>query len=129
MQHAKTRDTVPKEPNRAQSAPSSRGSPPRSDGDDTGVEVAYDQLFGTPALQQEQHERTSPFEVDTPDGEPPDPPPLGISAYPPERAGYELAFRAAYEFPHALMLVMRGIRKGLKRGKKAATEAGGQRDE
>jgi hypothetical protein len=70
-------------------------------------------------------ERESPFEVSSPDTPPPDPPPLGVRLYAPQRALYESAFEAAYKYPDDLMLVMQGVRKGLKRGKEAATEAGG----
>jgi hypothetical protein len=92
--------------------------------------VQYDDLFGTPALgtdtEDEDEGLGCPFEgLHTPE-EPPDPPPLPFTSYPPKRELYEAAFRAAYKYPDALMLVMQGVRKGLKRGKKAARRAGGQ---
>jgi hypothetical protein len=121
---------------------SQRGSPPRSrptagaspspdDGphDEAGAEVQYDDLFGTPALgtdtEDEDEGPGCPFEGLHAPEEPPDPPPLPFTSYSPKRELYEAAFRAAYKYPDALMLVMQGVRKGLKRGKKAAREAAG----
>lgn len=93
--------------------------------------MSYDDLFGTPALgtdtEDEDEGPGCPFEgLHTPK-QPPDPPPLPFTAHRPVRALYKDAFEAAYKYPDALMLVMQGVRKGLKRGKKAAREAGGQR--
>jgi len=90
--------------------PTSGGDPPDSDGDDDGAE-----------------ECVTPFELHSPDGDPPFIPPLRFTAQPPERAAYEAAFRAAWTFPHDLMQVMSGIRKGLERGKKAAESRGESR--
>jgi len=57
-------------------------------------------------------------------GDPPAAPALPFTAQPAQRAVYQEAFRAAYRYPDPLMLVMQGIRKGLKRGQEA-----GQREE
>ncbi len=135
--HDTKREKVPKEPEgRAQSSPQGRGTPLPSDGDSAGA-MDYEDLFGEPALDSDQEQQESPgcpFEgiEDNPDpfeggaGEPPAAPSLPFTAYPPKRELYEAAFRAAYKYPDALMLVMEGVRKGLKRGKEAAQRAGGQ---
>ncbi|MCS3712115.1 hypothetical protein [Salinibacter ruber] len=115
-----------------------------NDGDSAGA-MDYEDLFGEPALDSNQEQQESPgcpFEgidhnplehiEDDPDpfegdaGDPPAAPSLPFTAYPPKRELYEAAFRAAYKYPDALMLVMEGVRKGLKRGKEAAQRAGGQ---
>jgi hypothetical protein len=62
-----------------------------------------------------------------PEAEPRTIPELRFTAFPPERALYRAAFRAAYKYPDALMLVMNGVRKGLERGQKAARRGGGSR--
>lgn len=93
---------------RRSSPPPSGGSPSPNDGDDAG-----------------EVERVHPSKLHGPDGDPPFIKPLRFNAGPAERALYEEAFKAAWEFPHDLMHVMSGIRKGLKRGKEAAAQAGG----
>ncbi|MCS4119614.1 hypothetical protein [Salinibacter ruber] len=142
--HDTKREKVPKEPDRARPRPTSGAESPPIDTDSGGAE-AYDEFFGTPALADDQEEQESPgcpFEgidhnplehiEDDPDpfegdaGDPPAAPSLPFTAYPPKRELYEAAFRAAYKYPDALMLVMQGVRKGLKRGKEAAQRAGGQ---
>jgi hypothetical protein len=130
--HDTKREKVPKEPESARSRPTSGAESPPIDTDSGGAE-AYDDLFGTPALGSGNEDADEgpgcPFEGLHAPEEPPDPPPLPFTSYPPKRALYEAAFRAAYKYPDALMLVMQGVRKGLKRGKKAAREAaGGQSD-
>jgi hypothetical protein len=87
--------------------------------------VTYDDLFGTPALDKQ--EDTGPGDVwGDPDAEPVTIPSLRFTAFPPERILYAAAYRAAYKYPDALMLVMNGIRKGLERGQKAARRGGGR---
>jgi len=93
---------------RRRSSPPAGQSPRSTDGEDAGAV-----------------ERVNPFTLHSPDGEPPSIPPLRFTAQPPERAAYEAAFRAAWAFPHDLIHVMSGIRKGLERGQKAARRAGG----
>jgi hypothetical protein len=88
--------------------------------------VAYEDLFGTPALEEQQD--TGAAEVwGDPDAEPITIPSLRFTAFPPERILYAAAYRAAYKYPDALMLVMNGIRKGLERGQKAAESRGDNR--
>jgi hypothetical protein len=87
--------------------------------------VAYDDLFDTPALEDGEN---SPADVwGTPEADPDTIPPLRFTAFPPEKELYEAAFRAAYRYPDSIMLVMRGMRKGLKRGKEAAERRGESR--
>ena len=112
----------PKEPDRARPRPTAGAESPPIDTDSGGAE-AYDDLFGTPVLAGDSGDG-NPFEGDA--GDPPAAPSLPFTAYPPKRELYEAAFRAAYKYPDALMLVMEGVRKGLKRGKEAAQRAGGQ---
>lgn len=88
-----------------------RGSPRSSDGESAGSAG-----------------RVHPTEVQTPDGDPAYIKPIHLTASPPERALYEEAYRAAWEYPHDLMQIMAGVRKGLKRGKEAALRAGGSQD-
>jgi hypothetical protein len=113
------RSESPSRRDKRRSAPPSGAQSPPIDTGDRGAE-AYDDLFGTPALAGDP----DPFEGDA--GDPPAAPSLPFTAYPPKRELYEAAFRAAYKYPDALMLVMEGVRKGLKRGKEAAQRAGGQ---
>jgi len=122
MQGTESSTTTEKRPDRPRSnVPTSGDGAPPTDGDDAGA-VSYDSLFGTPALVDDE-----PDDVwGDPKAEPPTIPPMSFTAYPPQKVLYKAAFRAAYKYPDALMLVMQGVRKGLKRGKKAAQEAGGQ---
>ncbi len=110
----------------------------------------YNDLFGAPALGDEPDPNEPETGPDKPEADPPAPdvddlfgdrvldsdagrdpfasnrgeapavPTLPFTAQPAERAVYQEAYRAAYRYPDALMLVMQGIRKGLKRGKEAA---------
>lgn len=118
-------ETELKEPDRqARSSSSpSEGTPPSGSTGDSTAEVDWDLIFSDPALEEVKDD-TDPFEGDA--GDPPAAPSLPFTAYPPKRELYEAAFRAAYKYPDALMLVMEGVRKGLKRGKEAAQRAGGQ---
>jgi len=112
----------------------------------------YSDLFGTPALESDPgtsadtHERAGsqdrppeppngepvgdpsrardPFASNR--GDPPAAPSLPFAAQPAEKALYHEAYRAAYKYPHALQLVMSGVRKGLKRGKEAARREANQ---
>jgi len=142
MQHTQQqtkRSESSKRPPRARSkAPTSGGDPPPSQGDGAEVEVCYGDLFGTPALDDpEGQERTGEIPQSEkrtgadvwgdPEAEPVPIPPLRFTAFPPERVLYAAAFRAAYKYPDALMLVMSGVRKGLERGKKAAESRGESR--
>jgi hypothetical protein len=90
----------------------------------------YSNLFGTPVLDDTGDDGTEADSAGDLWGEPeadvPAVPPLPFTAYPPERAAYEAAFRAAYRYPDAMLLVMRGVRKGLRRGKEAAEAGGGE---
>ncbi len=110
----------------------------------------YNDLFGAPALGDEPDPNEPETGPDKPEADPPAPdvddlfgdrvldsdagrdpfasnrgeapaaPALPFTAQPAERAVYRQAYRAAYRYPDALMLVMQGIRKGLKRGKETA---------
>jgi hypothetical protein len=73
-------------------------------------------LFGERVLGSDPER--DPFAANC--GDPPAAPFLPFTAQPAQRALYQQAFRAAYRYPDALMLVMQGVRKGLKRGKEAA---------
>ena len=110
--------------------PTSGDGAPASDTGDSG-RAAYEDLFGTPALEESTSggaAADSPAHVwGNPEAEPDTIPNLRFTAYPPERAAYAAAFLAAYRYPDALQLVMSGIRKGLERGQKAARRAGGER--
>lgn len=127
MQSTGSSQQSPTRRDRPRSSPSSSedNASPR-DSEDGGAEICYDDLFGSPALSDDTDEEAPcPFEgLYTPEN-PPDPPRLPFTAFPPQRALYRKAFEAAYKYPDALMLVMEGVRKGLKRGKEAAEKAGG----
>jgi len=97
MQHAKTKDTVPKEPDRARSRPESGAVPSRSDGLSAGVVGAYLDVFGRP--------------------------PLGDH---PQMDGFTAGRVLAEKYPEAMMEVMEGFREGVKAGTQAAERAGGQ---
>ncbi len=76
----------------------------------------FEDLFGDRVLDSDAER--DPFASNR--GEAPAAPALPFTAQPAERAVYQEAYRAAYRYPDALMLVMQGIRKGLKRGKETA---------
>jgi len=122
------RSETQKRRDRARSrVPTSGDGAPASDGDGTG-RVTHDDLFGSPALDTEDGQEDTPADVwGDPEAEPVQIPSLPFTAYPPERALYAAAYRAAYKYPDALMLVMNGVRKGLERGKKAAESRGDSR--
>lgn len=95
-------------------APSTGTGPDKPEADPPAPDV--DDLFGDRVLDSDAER--DPFASNR--GEAPAAPALPFTAQPAERAVYQEAYRAAYRYPDALMLVMQGIRKGLKRGKETA---------
>jgi len=97
MRHAESKHSVPKELDRARSAPPSGAASSRSDGLSAGVVGAYLDVFGRP--------------------------PLGDH---PQMDGFTAGRVLAEKYPEAMMQVMEGFREGVKAGTKAADRAGGQ---
>jgi len=125
MNNSQTREKVSTRHKPRSNVPTSGDGAPGSD-TGHGGRVSYDDFFGTPALEGTK-EDSDPADVwGDSEAEPDTIPPLPFTAYPPQRGLYRKAFRAAYKYPDALMLVMIGVRKGIKRGKEAAEEAGGE---
>ena len=103
------------DPNEPEAGPDkSDADPDKPDADPPAPD--FEDLFGDRVLDSDAER--DPFASNR--GEAPAAPALPFTAQPAERAVYQEAYRAAYRYPDALMLVMQGIRKGLKRGKETA---------